>query len=213
MNTNTRPLLTQLIQCAQHGSLNEVEQILQNPELDNTRLRNYGYEAVHTATLHNRTEIVRRLLQHPNIHGGRSLVFAVNSNNPELVQILLNHPSTTMELIQNALDISITSRRDETLKLLLNDSRCRLLNEFLWHQMNTQALYNMYLNEEQKSRSVLNILTDYWITYFPDDPLPLYLLEEYSKNLWAYSQPTPEKTWERRRHAIVLWHMTHPEYE
>jgi hypothetical protein len=141
-------------------------------------------------------------------------VYAVNNDDPELIQCLLKHPSTDIEILKNAIEIAIVNRRSTALQLLLYDPRTHEydMSEFLRSQLNMVASLNIYLNGEQKKCSVLNVLATHWITYFPDDELPENVLLEYKTNGYWYERPTLETTWLRRRHAIMLWELVN-QYE
>lgn len=211
-----RDLVGQLIHAAQHDTLGDVEEILENPVLNNATLDHFGHEAVSIAVLFNRQEIALRLIQHPRIQAGQALKYSMTRDNPDIIQAILNHPLTNLENISDAIRTAVDHRRDTELCQVLRDPRARLheLHKFIWNQISTTATFNMYLNDRDKNKSILNILTNHWVTHFPNQPLPKNAVMEYTDNMYAYERPRPEKTWARRRHALLLWHIAHQcEYE
>lgn len=210
-----RDLVGQLIHAAQHGTMRDVEEILRDPLLNNETLQHFGHEALQLAVMLNRTEIALCLIQHHRIRAGQALRYAMGRNNPDIIRAILNHPTTNLENIRDAIRTAVDELRDIQLQQILRDPRTRLheLRDFFWNQINHTAVMNMYLNDRDKNKSVLNILSNHWTTYFPDQPLPENAVLEYMDNMYSYKRPTPEKTWARRRHALLLWHVANQEYE
>lgn len=132
--------LSQWFDAARTGDLNKITELIQQVEVNN---RGDGIidSALMTACFYDRDNIVRSLLQVPNINvnaqnlnGATALMFAAIRSNAEIVKLLLDAGSENLENIQGKMAIDMASPTFKPiLEELINEAktkRIKLFSEF-----------------------------------------------------------------------------------